>query len=230
MTRKRNAAFILTFIVGMGMFAQEKQKPVHICLKATPGIYWLSASAPAASNGAKFGFGYGANIEIGLNETIFLVTGLEVNAAGAKYTSTDTLGPKGARIANTFTGNASIQYLQLPLFFKMKTKEIGMLRYFGQFGLGTGIAISNSTAWTNSSSGLSTGLAASGTDTKTSDISLFREALLIGAGVEYNISGSTSLIGSIMYDKDSPQFCLPTATAQAEIPIRRPLCIPKASR
>ncbi len=186
----------IALLLSSGIFAQAKEKSVHICLKGTPGIYWLSATAPAMSNGAKFGFGYGANVEIGLTETIYFVTGLEVNAAGAKYSSMDSVSNGKSKFLVSSTANASIQYLQVPLFFKMKTKEIGMMKYFGQFGLGSGMVISNHTAWTASSSFASV----SGTDTKTGDLNLIREALLIGAGVEYNLSGSTSIIGSLMYD------------------------------
>jgi hypothetical protein len=196
---KWNLAALLSVFLGFGTFAQQKERNIHIALIATPGIYWLSSTAPASNHGAKFGFGYGANIEFGLTETIYFITGLEVNAAGANYKSTDSVASmKSGRVFNTYTGNENIQYLKIPLFFKMKTKEIGMLKYFGQIGLGSGIAISNRMSWTNSATG--TALASSGTNEKTADLNLIRESLLIGAGMEYNLSGSTSLVGSIMFD------------------------------
>jgi len=196
--------FCLLLVISFcsGIYAQEKEKNVHICLKATPGIFWSSATSPAAGNGAKFGFGYGANVEIGLTETIYFITGLEVNAAGVKYKSTDSLAIPGNSNKETVTTavNSSIQYLQIPLFFKMKTKEIGMLKYFGQFGLGSGIVISNNTTYTTTVTSGSTTLSENGTDSKIGDLNFLRESLLIGGGIEYNLSGSTSLLASLMYD------------------------------
>ena len=180
-----------------------KGRNVHFTLKAVPGVYWLNSGANAAkSNGAAFGFGYGANVEFGLTETIYLVTGIEVAKIGAKYTSDSVATAAGklpvGTVINTTTATATIQYLQVPLFFKLKTKSIGLIKYYGQFGLGSGIAISGTTSWSKIGSNMPT--ETSGTYTGTSNAALFREALLIGGGLEYNLSGSTSLVGGITYD------------------------------
>ncbi len=211
-------SFVLLTACLSPALAQDNDNKYHVCLQATPGIYWASTGdAASKSNGAKFGFGYGANVEDRLTETIYFVFGLNVNAAGVKYSTNDsTQSLKSGTntlvrsYANTSSSNASIQYLQIPLFLKMKTKSIGMMKYYGAFGLGSGFAISNNTAWTRTvaqapgtaivGNGSVSSYPTSGTDTKTADVNPIRESLLIGAGAEYNLSGSTSITGSLMFD------------------------------
>ena len=93
-------------------------------------------------------------------------------------------------------------YITIPLILKLKTKEIGTLTYFGQFGLNASIR------WKAKADDKLTVLSASGfgaTDSKsgvdiTKDVSFFKAALTFGGGVEMNLSGSTSLLLGLSYN------------------------------
>jgi hypothetical protein len=97
-------------------------------------------------------------------------------------------------------------YVTIPLLLKLKTKEIGTMTYFGQFGLNTSfrwkvLANDKVTELKQSSSGFSLGAA----DTKskvdvTKDMSFVKLALTFGFGAEMNLSGSTSLIFGLNYN------------------------------
>ncbi len=95
-------------------------------------------------------------------------------------------------------------YVNIPIALKMKTNEIGYLTYYGQFGANFGfktkarafdqVAIMDSigdptpTQATKEKIDLNSG------------VSPIRVGLLIGAGAEYNFSGSTSAFLTIQYN------------------------------
>lgn len=94
-------------------------------------------------------------------------------------------------------------YVTIPLVLKLKTKEIGMLTYFGQFG------VNASFRWKAKADDKLTILPPSagygGTESKsnvdiTKDVSLFKAALTFGGGVEMNLSGTTSLLLGLNYN------------------------------
>ena len=186
------AVLILTTL-NLSLTAQDKN--FHFGLKLVPGVYWIGSTTDGVKpNGAAFGFGYGAVLEFGFTENYSLVTGLDLVSTGVKAMQQTTIGT----LTITAASQSDLQYLQIPLFLKMKTKAIGMIKYYGQFGLGSGFALStkNSSTVTNSANSSSS----SSSDSKMGNIFPIRESLLIGLGLEYNISGSTSLVGGITYD------------------------------
>jgi hypothetical protein len=93
-------------------------------------------------------------------------------------------------------------YITIPLLLKLKTKEIGMMTYFGQFG------INNSFRWSvkaddklTASSGSSFGATESKSKINVSkDASFYAASLAFGGGVEMNFSGTTSLLLGINYN------------------------------
>jgi hypothetical protein len=91
-----------------------------------------------------------------------------------------------------------ITYITLPITLKLRTKEIGALTYFGQFGVNSSFRIAAKATDqiqrpSATTSGWGTPETISKSDVK-KDVSLFNEALNVGLGVEYNISGTTSLV------------------------------------
>lgn len=98
--------------------------------------------------------------------------------------------------------NYKATYVTIPLMLKLKTKEIGMMTYFGQFG------INNSFRWSVKADDKLTVLnssTASATDSKsklniTKDCSVYVASLTFGAGTELNLSGSTSVLIGVNYN------------------------------
>ena len=134
----------------------------------------------------------------------------------AKYQSPDTAS---AFYSSSFTkGKTQYQlnerqykatYITIPLVLKLKTKEIGTMTYFGQFGVNTSIrwkatANDNVTEMKqNFSSSQIASLGATETKSKvdvTKDVALIKEALTFGLGAEMNLSGSTSLTFGLNYN------------------------------
>lgn len=93
-------------------------------------------------------------------------------------------------------------YITIPLLLKLKTKEIGMMTYYGQFGVNSSFRWSVKADDKVTVQNTST---AGATDTKskinvTKDASFFMATLNFGAGAEMNLSGSTSLLIGLNYN------------------------------
>jgi hypothetical protein len=92
----------------------------------------------------------------------------------------------------------TVTYVTLPLTLKLRTKEIGALTYFGMFGVNSSFRVAAKATDEVQRMSTTTGTwlspeTISKSDVK-KDINLFNEALNMGLGVEWNLSGSTSLV------------------------------------
>lgn len=113
----------------------------------------------------------------------------------------------------------NVTYLTIPVALKMKTKEIGLLTYYGVVG------INNSFRWkarvTDEVSSLDA--ADFGTSDKktkidvTKDFNFYNGSVIIGGGAEMNLSGTTSLVFGLNYNLGFTN----TAKAQSEYLERR---------
>jgi hypothetical protein len=80
---------------------------------------------------------------------------------------------------------------------KGRTKEIGHMRYFMHFGLSAGFRYKESFELTETIDGKE--ISEKFTEPKTVYTS-FKGSMLVGGGAEYNLSGNTSLVGSITFN------------------------------
>lgn len=99
------------------------------------------------------------------------------------------------------------QYLQIPLSMKFRTKEIGYITYWGQFGIAPGFLINSKTDWDGvqpvddyldlpvnerSSDEYHLNDVESG-ETFNDRSAFIRFPIIIGAGIEYSLAGNASL-------------------------------------
>ena len=94
-------------------------------------------------------------------------------------------------------------YITLPIMLKLKTKEIGTMTYFGQFGFNTSFRWKANVTDKVSVIAPSSGVGASPTKSKvdmTKDMSFFKASLAFGLGAEMNLSGTTSLVFGVNYN------------------------------
>jgi hypothetical protein len=91
-----------------------------------------------------------------------------------------------------------ITYVTVPLTLKLRTNEIGSLTYFGMFGVNSSFRVAaKATDQVQKPSTTATGWGVQEEISKTEvkkDVSLFNEALNMGLGVEWNLSGTTSMV------------------------------------
>ncbi|GAB4141190.1 MAG: hypothetical protein Fur0041_16370 [Bacteroidia bacterium] len=197
---------------GKMMFAQDGEndlKNFRFGLKAAPTITWYKPDDKKKfeSNGASFKFSYGLMTEFKLNKVAFIATGLQVDYDGGKLNmkdtnfyfmnkdyellnKADTAGQQYSMYRVT-SRTYNTTYVTIPLTLKLRTNEIGMMTYFGQFGVNASYRLKSRI---NDQAFIGTSPADVSDIDNTADMNLFRFALNIGGGAEYNLTGSTSLV------------------------------------
>lgn len=203
------------------------EKSVRFGFKVTPNINWVRIlEGRMENNGNSLGISYGimADFNIGDNSSYWLGTELIITNMPGKIAAIDTLYNTASLSSGVPYSNAEfdykLQYIQLPVTLKLKTGEIGNLRWWGQFGLSPGILIQNKVTTnttepfykpgTNSHSpnsenndpldfeGITDGNEVKGRFID--DVRFYRLGLVLGAGVEFSISGNTSAILGLRFD------------------------------
>lgn len=213
--------FCLLTIMSYAQATKTTTNKYRLGFKVSPNISWLASDNSNMTVGDKsLHFGYGLNFDIFFAENYAIGTGFNINNTGGKYSyfaqfTGDDVNASGVAIANMnqvglISRDLRLQYLQIPLTFKMKTNEIGYLTYWGQFGLGLNMnlkALSNddidflsyqdkSTLDWVTSNRLSS--SESSQDIK-NEINIFSSNLIFAAGIEYNLSGNTSLLAGLTF-------------------------------
>lgn len=205
----------ITAKCGYGQEAEENLKNFRFGLKAIPSLNWYKPDDKKsfASAGVRGKFSYGLITEFRLTNVASISTGLQVEHDGGRLEFKDSVAyiisnEEIIEIKDTAGKKFDVlllkerkynaQYLTIPFSIKMKTKEIGYLTYFGMFGINTSFRLK--TRVDDETVSFTTGQASDQTDLdNTKDMQLFKMALNVGIGAEYNISGTTSLVASINY-------------------------------
>ncbi len=176
-------------------------------LKASPNFSWFRTETRGYSNsGADLGFAYGLIVDYEFAQNYAISTGLNILHTGGtlkyNYLHEGTVTEKRR--------DHRLRYLEIPATMKLRTTEMGYITYFGQFGVALGF---NIYARADDRIDLSDQSSLRFSDVDISDNTRFlRAALVIGAGMEYNLGGMTSLLGGISFhngfsnvlDKDNP--------------------------
>ncbi|NVN96338.1 MAG: PorT family protein [Bacteroidetes bacterium] len=180
------------------IYAQKKPKSnFQLGVKISPNISWLNSnSQDMKSDGTlpKFSWGFIADFQFA--EKYFFSTGFNINSTGGKIIHTDSISALGS---GSLHRSINVRYVEFPFSIKMKTRQFGYLTYFGQIGLGLGMRLSANSDDDFYPKNSST--ATSNNDIKIEDqINFFRLSMILAAGVEYNLGGSTSLFGALTFN------------------------------
>jgi hypothetical protein len=91
----------------------------------------------------------------------------------------------------------NLQYLQIPICFKMQTSLKDNLTIFAKIGIGSAFRLRAS----GTDNFVYPGGEVSGSKKNIKDdVALMRESLIVGGGVEFKIKGSTALMVDLTYD------------------------------
>ena len=154
---------------------------VKLGFTLTPNIGWMrftnSQGSAVTANGADTGFSYGVLGDFGFAPNYFFSTAFTVTSMNLKTLDTSPLAFDG----NPLYAIYKLQYIEIPLTLKLKSNPTYLGRFYGQFGLGTGINISakesvNGSGYSNSSAA-----------------NILRMSLIGGAGAEWPLSPGLSL-------------------------------------
>jgi hypothetical protein len=198
---------LVILIVFLGANFSFAQKGFRFGMKAAPMFCWMKpdfsigviSNFSSEGGGGRMGFVWGPIAEIQLSETFLISTGVDINYTSFRLEGTmkDSIG--GESIVN-WKQKYSSRFIEVPVMLKFRTKEIGYLRYFGLFGLGAGFRYSASTEFSRTYSTPNANTSSISNDESNKYIKGFRGSMLVGAGVEYSLSGNTALVGSLVFN------------------------------
>lgn len=222
---RKIAIVLLAITFGFKGFAQDdvnESKSFRLGLHFDPYITWYSPvdKKKFENGGTKMKFSLGAVTDFKLGGNVWLSTGANFSFLGGAVNylenPEDSIGyffydNEVVNFENIDTSLAQdfimvtkrdfrVRYLTIPLLLKIKTKEIGYLTYFGQFGVINHLkmgSVKTDDEGTNIGSSNNPDLTDLIVD---KEPSFFNVAANVGFGVEYNLSGTTSLFGSVGYN------------------------------
>lgn len=172
----------------------DDDRKFRIGLQFNPSISWLQTNTVGYNNdGTKLGFSYGLSLEYFMSKNYLFSSGFNILNTGGSL----SYGASPLEINEKF----KIKYIEIPLLLKLRTNEIGYLTYYGQFGFNAGFNFNSKSKYKNLS-GVSSTTSVGTTEDRYDDVetSFLNLSLVIGAGVEYNLSGNTTLALGITYN------------------------------
>ena len=222
--------FIISFAFSSMMAQDAGDKKVKMGIMLTPAMNWLAPvnTKKMTNDGSVIKLGIGLAVDFRLTDVIWFHTGLEYTGAGGKlgYKASDTAGyyykddaiqevkpSDAANLTSTYNTNPSyvgyrllsrnhkVGYIHIPIGFKLKTKELGGITYYGQIGgdlfVRTSAKGDDHVSRTVSGSTTESDLKANALPG--SSVNLVNGAAHVGFGMEYRISGSTAFTASVQY-------------------------------
>lgn len=177
-------------------------KPFRFGVKAAPNLAWMAPDSKDYDNeGAQPGFSWGFLADITLTDNYFVKTGFSVDYLNGKlsYPHQEILD----EVAGTYTQGSlfrkyNLRYLEIPVTLKMRTNQFGNTAFFGEIGFGTSFNL-KARAKDEFVPNDGTPPLESENNIK-DDIKLVKGSLIVGAGIEYFLNESNSLVGSVTYN------------------------------
>lgn len=196
----KKALIIVIFLVFVcGIQAISQQKPFVFGFKAGPAMGWMKPDTRGYdSEGLKAGFTWGFIADFFLMENYGIVTGFDVIFLNGGLKMPHEIIDEDENLSGELERQYKFKYVQIPVSFRMHTREMGKFRIFGQIGLGTNLLIGAKADDTFTPDG---GVSATVEDVDIyDDITFIRESLILGAGADYNLGGSTRLQAALVFN------------------------------
>ncbi|MBT3963087.1 MAG: outer membrane beta-barrel protein [Flavobacteriales bacterium] len=197
-------AFIFTLnpLVSTAQENDMSERKFRFGLHGSPNFGWIKPNIKEFEKSGlqpRFGFGYGLMMDYRFSESpnYLFSTGVNLSQFGGGLVEpwdSTVLVPNVD--TTTYYGKLDrtyqLQYVNIPIMLKMRTNEIGYMSYFASVGFDLGVrtrAFANDNfEWTNS-----LGPANEEDVNIQDDIGLFRVALNLTGGGEFNLTGNTNV-------------------------------------
>jgi len=192
-------SIIIVLLVTLSVNLSAQHKPFQFGFKASPNIGWYKSTAENYDNkGADFGGSWGFIADIFIMENYSLTTGFDVLYLNGTMSYPSLYEHDEQQYKGVLKRSYRTKYIKLPFIFTMKTNEIKKLRYYGQIGFGLSILL---TAKANDEfTPDDGGDAISESPNIYDELRFTRESLILGAGVEVPLQGSTYLRIGLVFD------------------------------
>ena len=212
---------VLALLVSQLSFAQDGE--FRFGLKAATNIGWIKPVSKGLENkGVNLGFAYGIMGDYYFEPNYAISCELLISQLNGTFnlSTPQTFNADTTVIVSELEYAYKMQYLEFPISVKFRTKEIGNLTYWGNFGFAPGFLM-------NARASISGSLPAAvkeldptdyrvnnneGDDFATNNfddrISIFRFPLIIGGGVEYGLAGNASLYAGLRFNNSFTELLI----------------------
>ena len=169
-------------------YSSSSYQKVRLGLFFNPTLTWLKPTgANIDKQKSRFGFNYGLLLDINITDNYIIHTGLTI---GQLYGGTLRYTQGGVDSSYTY----KLDYIEIPLTFKLMTNDIGQMRYWGQFGVVNSFRFKDQVILKDNTTG-----EVDETRDQPYGTGFYNLALQVGGGVEFNVSGRTYLVFGIIY-------------------------------
>lgn len=203
---KKTSTLFALLIFCLAGFAQSN---FQLGLKVSPNLNWIKPNSDLLErDGLSFGFNFGLMGDFNFAENYSFSTGIGLANVGGKFikpdiqTFSDNNGNQVVGFGST-TADLQLKYIEVPLTLKLKTNEIGYLKYYAQvgFGLAFNYDASADEEFKYTTLNNNAGATLSNEDVDYADeINALRASLILGFGAEYNLTGNTSLVVGLTFN------------------------------
>jgi hypothetical protein len=206
-------AFIC-FLFITPVFAQIKMG-----IKVSPQLTWTNTDSKSITTGSShINISYGLVIDYHINENYSFGTEFSIGTFGGSIKPDSVYISNKSAAAKDLEYTYKLQYINVPLIIKMRTKEIGYIRYYAEFGLGMSYNFKAKADISSPSASVDLkNVDVNSPDPKdkltvqndgelSQGVNFFRSSIIIGAGIQYNAFGNTLLVAGLRYDNALNDF------------------------
>ncbi|SFB81227.1 Outer membrane protein beta-barrel domain-containing protein [Parapedobacter composti] len=163
-------------------------KPISLGITLAPNMGWMRyGDSEGYESTPKFGYAYGLLADFAFTENYYFSTGLIINTLNSAAKYPDPL----SSATNTYiNADYRIQYAEIPVTLKLKSTMRYFRSYYGQFGFSGGLKLNAKEKLPAAASRSSMG----------SNADLFRLALQIGGGVEWQLDHNLVMMTGLTFN------------------------------
>ena len=190
---------VCLLLVAFGTLGYSQQKPFLFGFKVGPNIGWIRPDAEDYEReSVEPGFAWGFLADFFLMENYYIGTGFNI-----VYLNGNLKYPHGMKMGGdtltpgTLQRKYKLKYVEIPVVFKMKTRDFGKFRFYGQIGLGTSFLIG---AKADDKFTADNGAVVEEENDIENEITFVRESLILGVGAQYSLGGSSAIFAGFTFD------------------------------
>lgn len=179
----------------------------HFGIKGSLGLAWLKSNTKTVeSDGSILRASYGFIADFKFAKNYAFSTGVDISYKGGQLKrQVDTQQNDSTLLTQVYEQKTRLTYVEIPLTVRLKTNQIGYVKYYLQVGVAPGINIK-----ANYDADVQQETQVNGNIVKnekvelededlSKDVNFFNMSMIIGAGIEYNLTGTTNLITGITF-------------------------------
>jgi opacity protein-like surface antigen len=201
---RKAIALLSAAVLAVNTLNAQENEGVRFGIKLAPNMAWVrSDTKNLDGDGSLIGYSFGLLTEFPVGQTgnYRFATGVFLNNIGGKLKSEFSTTANSVTTKTVTSSTTNLRYVEVPLTIKMMTNEIGLMRYYGQLGVSAAFNIRAKQDYESTITVGSSTTTASDTKVDVMDnTNKFKMGLVVGGGLEYNVSGNTSLLVGLTYN------------------------------